>query len=148
MKQMLSKWRLLPCILLLAHPALAEEDADNLCGLTVSDAWVRAAPPGMAMLAGYATVHNPTGQPLTINTLITDDFGFAEIHRSEEVDGMMRMRELESVVIPAGGSHRFEPGGDHMMLMQPRRQFAVGDVVELSLCCGDRPVPVQLTVRR
>lgn len=110
--------RLLALLLLLPLPALAGE-------LLVKDAWIRAAPPGARMLAGYVTIENSSGAPRTLQGASSDRFGLVEMHRTVHVDGVARMREVESVEIPAGGEAVLEPGGLHLMLMRP-----VSDVVE------------------
>lgn len=49
-------------------------------------------------------------------------------------DGVMRMREIEGgISIPAGGKHRLERGGDHVMMMGLTRAVSDGDVVEMTL---------------
>lgn len=40
-----------------------------------------------------------------------------EIHRSTMEDGIHRMREVESIAVPAGGSATLEPGSYHIMLI-------------------------------
>ncbi len=122
--------------------------ASGPCPLEVESGWVRAAPPGMPMLAGYVVLHNPTDYPITVNAVLSEDFDAVEMHRTEQRNGVMRMRELDEVVIAPGGRHHFKPGGDHLMLMQPVRAVGVGDIVNLRVCCGDQPVPVTLPVRR
>jgi copper(I)-binding protein len=40
------------------------------------------------------------------------------MHGTDIVDGVARMREHETVTVPAGEAVSFEPGGLHLMLMQ------------------------------
>lgn len=39
-----------------------------------------------------------------------------ELHRHIHRDGVMTMRRVEAIDIPAGGAAALEPGGDHLML--------------------------------
>jgi copper(I)-binding protein len=48
-------------------------------------------------------------------------------------EGMMTMREVESVAIPAGGTVAFEPGGYHVMLMDLAEPLEAGTTVEVTL---------------
>jgi copper(I)-binding protein len=58
-----------------------------------------------------------------------------ELHTHiEGADGVMRMVEVEDgFAIPAGGAHRLERGGDHVMFMGLTRELAEGDVITLTL---------------
>lgn len=47
--------------------------------------------------------------------------------------GMMTMREVDSVAIPAGGTVKLEPGGYHIMLLKLTKDLAVGDTIEVTL---------------
>jgi copper(I)-binding protein len=106
-------------------------------GPTVSDAWVRAVPPGAGMTAGYLTVHNPTDQEIQVITVESDDFGSVELHATVTEDGVARMRREEAVAVPPGGSVAFEPGGRHLMMFEPARPLAEGDVVDLTVILSD-----------
>ena len=52
----------------------------------VFDAWIREAPPGATMLAGYATLKNTGDAPLTILTVQSDAFRMTSLHETV-VDG-------------------------------------------------------------
>ena len=81
------------------------------------DAWVREAPPGRTMTAGYVSFVNPGTEAVTlIAASAAEGADKVEFHTSERSDGMMRMRRLETVEVPAGGEVAFAPGGHHLML--------------------------------
>lgn len=113
-----------------------ERGAATCESLLVTGAWVREAPPGADAAAGYFTAFNSGGGPVTLTGAAGPGFGRVAMHRTERVDGQMRMRPLERVTVPAGGKHVFGPGGDHLMLMAPRADFGAGDEVRLELRCG------------
>lgn len=48
-------------------------------------------------------------------------------------DGMMQMREVDRVAIPAGESVAFEPGGYHVMLLDLAAPLETGDTIDLTL---------------
>lgn len=89
--------------------------------LAVEQAWIRAAPPGVPMLAGYADLRNTGDAPLRISAVESAAFGSVSLHETTVVDGVSRMRELPGLAIDAGASVRLEPGGKHLMLMEPRQ---------------------------
>lgn len=58
---------------------------------------------------------------------------------------MKMLRDEDGFVIPAGGSHALQRGGDHVMLMGLTAPLADGDVVPLTLdfgACGTVSVDV------
>ncbi len=56
-----------------------------------------------------------------------------ELHTHIHEGGVMRMREVESIAVPAGGEAVLEPGGDHLMLFGLRPGLAPGDEIPLVL---------------
>jgi periplasmic copper chaperone A len=115
----------------------------------VESAWVRAAPPGAPMLAGYGVLHNPGEQPVVVVAASRGAFGAVEIHRTVEIDGMSRMRPAGALEIAPGGSVTLEPGGVHLMLMKPQRALREGDKVTIRLeLAGDAPVEAEFELRR
>jgi copper(I)-binding protein len=106
----------------------------------VDSAWVRAAPPGAVMLAGYMTLHNDGKTPMRFTWAQSDAFGMVELHRTQIVNGVSTMRPAGDQVIPPGGSLPFEPGGFHLMLMQAKRELKVGDQVHFRVHFADGTV--------
>ncbi|MFI4967742.1 MAG: copper chaperone PCu(A)C [Gammaproteobacteria bacterium] len=99
--------------------------------------WIRQAPPGIAVLAGYFTLQNLTDQPLTLTAVESRDFGSVEMHRSFIKDGVEEMEPVPSIAIPAHGSIEFKPGGYHLMMMQPKKNLFAGDMAEVTLSFSD-----------
>ena len=124
-------------------------NAQGIQPIRISDAWIREGPPVVSTLAGYARVENLTDREIALVGATSPDFTAVEFHRTEVVDGLARMREEQVIVIAAGASVSLEPGGLHMMLMNPQRALKAGDraIVELRLSDG-RLVRVELPIRR
>jgi len=69
-----------------------------------------------------------------------------EIHRTVvEDDGRAFMRMLDDVLVPAGGSVAFRPGGLHLMLVVPDERVFVGGTFEVTLRF-ERTAPITVTV--
>lgn len=113
-------------LVLLATPTPA-------CDLKVAAAWIRTAPPTATVLAGYATFANGGAQPLRIRGLRSADFVRVEAHETRDEKGISKMRAIDAFEIPAGGSMELQPGGRHLMLMQPKRVLKDGDVVSIAI---------------
>lgn len=105
--------------------------------LGVFDAWIRAAPPGAAMMAGYATLKNEGDESLTLLTVQSDAFRMTAMHETIVVEGVAKMRDVHRIVLEPGQEVRLQPGGRHLMLMQPRRQVAIGENVEIRFLLSD-----------
>jgi hypothetical protein len=99
--------------------------------------WIREAPPGIPVLAGYFTLQNLTDQALTLTAVESPDFSSVEIHRSFVKDGVEQMEPVPSIAIPAHGSVEFKPGGYHLMMMQPKKNMFPGDMAEVTLTFSD-----------
>ena len=88
--------------------------------------WSRELPPNAPNGAAYFRVENSGGEPDRIVSAHTDIAEAVEIHTHEMDDGMMKMRRVESVVVPAGGGARFKPHGLHLMLFGLKEPLADG----------------------
>ena len=85
--------------------------------LTIRHPWARATPTGAKVGALYLTVSNAGAEGDRLLSVSTDAAEHCEIHVSEAGSGMMTMRMVNEVDIPAGGSVSFAPQGAHVMLM-------------------------------
>ncbi len=101
--------------------------------VAIMNAWIRQAHPDAAAAAGYMTLINVGAEDLTLVELESPAFETVELHEMTMADGMMKMRELTEVVVPAGGQARFEPGGKHLMLIGPERHLTAGETVDVTL---------------
>src|SRR5690554_6504583 len=94
-----------------AIPALSVAD------VMAHDPWLRESVPGAANGAGFMVLHNPGNTPVSLVGARTDAAQRAEIHEHVMVGEMMRMQQIEELVVPAGGQVVLQPGGYHLMLM-------------------------------
>ena len=131
----------------IAAPAFAAAPA--ACLPTLEQGWIRAAPPGATALAGYGVLKNGCSEPFIVADVRAPDFAMAMIHETTVEKGMSRMRPARGLVAPARGRLDFAPGGNHMMLMHPKRAMKDGDRVKVEIVLKDgRRVPAVLVVRR
>ncbi|MBE9516345.1 MAG: copper chaperone PCu(A)C [Proteobacteria bacterium] len=101
--------------------------------ITVSESWIREAPPGAGMMAGYMNIKNNTSKSIMFKEAISSEFESIMIHQSVMKDGMMQMHHLSNIAIAPGKTLIFEPGGLHLMLMNPNKALKEGDVVKIKL---------------
>ena len=119
---------------LLPQAALA---ADAECGLRLDEGWARLPPMEMPVLGGFGILVNPCQANAAVTGASSPDFEEVQVHETRHEGGMMRMRQVESLPVPAGGSATLEPGGLHLMLMRPLRSFEAGDEVEVTFDLAD-----------
>lgn len=122
----------------------AQQSAES--PLTFDNAWVRAPVAGRTVTAAYCDVTNPGDRSIDIIGFTTDHPGLrVEIHETTEDGGMMRMRRLARVTVPAKATVSFAPGGKHLML------FGFdGSAPEVTLAAtldGDEALPVVFATR-
>jgi len=133
------------CLLLILLGAMPLAAAD---GLVVRDAWIRAAPPGAVVLAGYATIENRGASSVRLVDASAPGFARVEFHQMRMADGVMKMRRLDVVELPAGASVAFGPGADHLMLHEPERAPVKGQRIEVELVdAAGRRTPASFEVR-
>jgi copper(I)-binding protein len=128
--------RLNCCWLLLIGYATHASAAGNV---VVENAWIRAVPPGAAMLAGYATLKNTGDAPIVVNGANSAEFGDVSLHESVNENGVERMRPLGDVAIAPGASVVFAPSGKHFMLMDPKRALKAGDTLKIHISTKSGP---------
>ena len=100
--------------------------------LTVTDAWIRATPPGARTAAAYLTITN-SGAVDRLLEGSTPAAGGLELHTQIAERGMQRMTPLTQLELPAGAAVRLTPGGLHLMLVDLAAPLAAGTSVTLSL---------------
>ena len=105
----------------------------GLADLLVKQPWIAAPPPGSPVLAAYMVLENTDDHGRTLVSVSSEQFQQVQIHSSTMKDGMMLMEHLVSVMIPAQGSVELSSGGLHMMLMNPKKHYKEGDIIELDL---------------
>lgn len=109
----------------------------NAAELEARSAWIRDAPAGAAMRAGYVELHNRGSSTVEIVAASSAAFGLVELHETRMVDGVARMSELPPVRIPPGGQFSFVPGGAHFMLMRGKGTLEKGDRCVIRLAFSD-----------
>lgn len=101
--------------------------------VAVMNAWVRESDPAAKALAGYMTLVNVGNEDVRLVEVFSKAFGTIEVHEMAVVNGMMKMQQLNDLIIPAESQLRFEPGGKHLMLKQPVTSLNAGETVEMTL---------------
>ena len=107
------------------------------CAPQVRDGWIRLVPGGMAMQAGFGRIDNHCPMPATIVGASSPAYGSVEVHESKVVDGINRMRPVPELRIAPDGAAVLQPGGLHLMLMQPKAPLKEGSRVAIEFKLKD-----------
>ena len=115
-----------------ALPAGATEPAATLGGLHVMQPWARASIGAGKTGVVYLSLgnHGPADRLIAVETPVA---GKAALHGHTEQDGVMKMRRVAAVEVPAGGHAELAPGGLHVMLMGLEAPLAEGTRFPLTL---------------
>ena len=97
----------------------------------ITDAWVRLPPPGAQIAAAYLTLESK--QTLSLSNVTSPAAEVVEMHSMSTKNGVMEMRQLSALTLPAGKPLTLEPGGLHLMLINPKKPLKEGDKVPLVL---------------
>ena len=100
--------------------------------IAIKDAWARPTKAGM-MSAAYFTIHNVGSVPDSLVQVSSSASEDVQIHLSYMNDGIMVMEEQPFVAIQASEQIPFQPGGYHIMIIQPTNDMEEGDSISLSL---------------
>lgn len=125
---------------LLTQPATAADTQ-----VTASDAIARAMPKVAPTSAVFLTLHNAGDKDLILTGASSSAARNVELHNHTMQDGMMAMRRVERIDIPAGQSVVFQPGGLHIMLIGLEKDLKAGEQIDLTLEFADA-APLQLSV--
>src|SRR3989441_12376110 len=104
--------------------------------VAVTDAWARATVPGQPVGAAYLNLTSARGATLT--RISSDTAGTVQMHAMSEEGGVMRMRELERLELPAGQTVRLAPAGTHLMLLQMKKPLRAGESIALEVTLVDK----------
>ena len=99
--------------------------------MTITDAWARATVAGQKTAGAYAELMSASHAALVAAE--SPSAASVEIHTMSMDGGVMRMRRVERIELPAGKAVRLAPGGLHLMLIGIKQQLKAGDKVSLVL---------------
>lgn len=116
-----------------AVPAPGSADEARLGPLVVETPWARASAPTARTGAAFLSVRNESDAPDRLVGVETPAAERAELHTHLEENGIMRMRRIPAIDVPAHATVNLEPGGFHVMLMGLHAPLAEGETFPITL---------------
>jgi periplasmic copper chaperone A len=127
-------------IVSMAVVAHAQSREPERVKVRIEGAWARRAPmmkgdsiAGSGNGAVYLTIVNSGSISDDVIAASSDAAATVELHQSYEESGMMMMRPITKLGVPAGGKLEMKPGGYHIMLINLKRELKAGQVIDLIL---------------
>ena len=111
-------------------PWLSTRDESEV---VIRDGWMQEGPPSQTITAAFMVIENHTGAAISLRSASTDVAQVVELHKMELTEGMMKMRKVELIDIPAGGTVELKPGGYHLMVIGLKKALKDGDKVTIAL---------------
>lgn len=105
--------------------------------VAVKDPYVRAVPPGQPNSASFMALHNSDNQAHVLVAAASPAAKVVELHTHTLVDGMMQMRPVEKIELPAGATTSLKPGGLHVMLIGLQQKLEPDQMIPLTLVFED-----------
>ena len=103
--------------------------------MQVREPWAKATVPGQKVGGVYMEIVARENLRLTgVRSAVAE---VAEVHQMKMENGMMRMRKVAFLELPAGKTVKLEPGGYHIMLFDLRQSLVAGQKLKLELTVED-----------
>tara|TARA_A100000164_G_C21442687_1_gene556250 strand:- start:98 stop:559 length:462 start_codon:yes stop_codon:yes gene_type:complete len=119
-------------ILLCSLVVLGSSEAHSQ-SLIIDSGWIRLLPSSIENTAAYMKITNSGDEAIEISNVQSLIAQRAELHRSYYKNGLMQMRHLESLTIPAQSSIAMTSNGIHIMLIGLKQSLEHGQLYEVCL---------------
>lgn len=100
--------------------------------VAITGAWARATVAGESSAAAYLTLAN-RGDSDERLIQVSTPIGRAGVHSTTMDNGVMRMRHVAVLVVPAHSTIEFKPGGMHVMITGVKQPLKAGTSFPLTL---------------
>jgi periplasmic copper chaperone A len=123
-------------------------DVVKVDNLAISSAWSRASTGIKRPSAIYLSITNTSSAHERLTEAHTPNAKRAELHRHFMDNGVIRMRQVKNVEIPAVSTTMLKPSGFHIMLFDLKSLLKEGDIFPVNLTfekAGNATVMVHVT---
>ncbi len=117
-----------------AAPVFAAGAADDI---GVKDPYARAVPPGQPNSAAFLGLSNNGAASHALVGAKSTAADVVELHTHLMEGGMMKMRRVPRIEVPAGQTVSLQPGGLHLMLIGLKQPLKPENPIDLTLVFED-----------
>jgi len=119
------------CVTLLTSLSLGAQEVRG-SNIAVSGAYSKATVAGQMASSGFMKITS-TGISDQLVGVSSQVAGEVQLHSMSMEGNTMKMRQINSIDIPANSTVELTPGGLHLMFMGLKTQLKVGDTVKIKL---------------
>lgn len=101
--------------------------------VTIENAYVRATPPHTQNSAAFMKINNNSNKSLKLVAASSDIAERVELHSHTMSDGMMKMRQVDEVLIEDNNFVELRPGSFHVMIFGLKAPLIEGETAQLKL---------------
>lgn len=105
--------------------------------IAIHDPIVKITPPGITNSAGYFHIMNHSQKDIELVNVTSDIADRTEIHEHTMKNGIMKMRKVKRLNIPAKSTISFKPGGYHIMFLSVKEPIKEKQQLEFRLEFSD-----------
>lgn len=114
-------------------PTLGSSQDYQIGTLAVDRAWARESPPTVTNGAAFMTITNHGASSDRLMSIDADVSERVELHTHLMDNGVMRMRQVDSIELKPGEITQLEPGALHIMFIGLKTPFKAGEQVPVTL---------------
>lgn len=101
--------------------------------ISVENAYVRMLPPTSPATGVFMKIVNTSAKEIELIKASSLRSKKTEIHDHLKIDGMMKMREVKAIKVPAKGHVMLKPGSFHVMLIGLKSPLVLGEEILIDL---------------
>lgn len=123
------------CFTLLSLPAFSQTSdlANSIASIEISQGHIRETIPGTTISSAYLTIRNTHNEALKLIAVTSEVSPRLELHQHSMTDnGMMKMRQVPHIVIPANSEVTLKPSGLHIMIFELTKGLMAGEQIPLT----------------
>ena len=98
--------------------------------VTITDAWVRGTVPAQTSTGAYMKIKST--EDAKIVAASSPAAKIVEIHEMAMANGVMEMKAVPALMLPAGKAVELKSGGYHVMMMELAKPLKAGDKVPIT----------------
>jgi copper(I)-binding protein len=114
--------------------AVAAKAADSV---KVENPYARAVPPGQPNSGAFMTFVNAGDVDHSVKSAASPVAATVELHTHTNNNGVMEMRQVPQIDVPAKGRTELAPGGLHVMLIGLKQDLKAGENAQITLTFED-----------
>lgn len=101
--------------------------------ISISDQYVRETIPGTKISSAYMTIKNDSAAPMTLTGVTSNISNRIELHEHVMTEDMMKMQQVDSIIIKANDQAVLQPHGYHIMVFDLHKPLQAESDITLTL---------------